>query len=80
MRGASCRAIAIAYRAIQNGDVVPSGLLSYHVVFSEAMDPTDLGPQDVLLTDTYNGTHFTPSSFTYDPGTNSATVTYDNLP
>lgn len=70
----------VASSSIQNGDVVPAGPLTYHVVFSEAMDPTGLGPQDVLLTDTYSGTSYTPSSFVYDPATNSATVTYANLP
>ncbi|TVS19950.1 MAG: hypothetical protein EA424_06450, partial [Planctomycetaceae bacterium] len=66
--------------SIWEGDVVPPGSLVYQVQFSEELATADLGAEDVTLVDSISGGSVAADAFEYDPGTSTATVTYDHVP
>ena len=66
--------------SISDGNVVQAGTVVYQAGFSEAMSTDGLGPEDVTLVDSLSGDAFTADSVTYDGGTDTVTVTYNNLP
>jgi hypothetical protein len=66
--------------SISEGEVVAPGSLVYEVQFSEELATEGLGAEDVALVDSIRGASVPADAFVYDPGTSTATVTYNNLP
>ncbi len=65
--------------SIANGDTLAPGPLTFVVTFSEELAQLGLGAEDVTLLNTLSGQSFTPTSFTYTPGTSTAQVVYGAL-
>ena len=65
--------------SVAEGDIVAPGSLVYQVQFSEELATASLGAEDVSLVESLSGAVIAASAFVYDPGTSTATVTYNNL-
>ena len=66
--------------SISQGGTVAPGPLSFLVTFSEELAQSGLGAEDVTLVEALTGQVYTPSSFTYTPGTSTLKVDYSALP
>lgn len=61
------------------GATVTPGARVYQVQFSEELAASGLGAEDVTLVESFGGASLTPDAFAYDPGTSTATITYNHL-
>ena len=69
----------VSSSSVVEDETLGPGSLVYEVQFSEELETTDLGGEDVTLGESFSGTTFTPDAFTYDPTTSIATMTYNDL-
>lgn len=71
--------------SIAEGQVAEAGDVSIEVRFNEPLQTegastTSLGPEDVILTSTHSALSIIPESLTYEQGTDTVIIAYDNLP
>ena len=66
--------------SIQQGDVIPTGSLSYVVGFSEPMNKTNLSSGDFSLKGADLNLSYSASSFSFDAAGTTLTINYANLP
>ncbi|MCU0875031.1 MAG: hypothetical protein MUE50_22090, partial [Pirellulaceae bacterium] len=65
--------------SVGENDTLAPGSLVYQVQFSEELATTSLGAEDVTLVESLSGAAIAANAFAYDPGTTTATVTYNSL-
>ena len=65
--------------SLQENDVVGGDQFVYTAQFDEALLAAELGAEDVELTGAHSGIRL-PGSFSYDPGTSTLQLSYDDLP
>lgn len=63
--------------SIGEGGVVPAGAVTFRAEFSEALNPSGLGAEDVLLRETASGVSYVPASFAYDQSAHAVIVSQD---
>lgn len=61
------------------GAIVEPGDRTYTVSFSEPLDASGLGPEDIALVEAAFGTSFTPTAFAYDSATATVTASFRGL-
>ncbi|MEZ6137701.1 MAG: pre-peptidase C-terminal domain-containing protein [Pirellulaceae bacterium] len=65
---------------ITDGQVLPTGDITFSAVFSEDLDSTDIGPEDIGLYDSISDTFYSAVSGAYSVGTRTYTANFVNLP
>jgi len=66
--------------SVQEGDVLPSGSLTYNVRFSEEMQAANLDLTDWTLHGIANNADYAPATWSYNPTTSILTLNYSALP
>lgn len=69
----------VAY-GITEDQVVTTTDIAFDVQFSEDLDEAELGPEDVMLVETFSGTTFIPDMFSYSAATDLLSLAYSGLP
>ncbi len=70
----------VIFSSLSEGDVVPTGSLTYVVGFDEPLNAAVLDPTDFTLLGVGLNRSYTPASFTYIQDTSVLTIRYANLP
>ncbi len=65
---------------ITEGEVLTTTAIAFAVQISEDLDEAELGPEDVLLVETFSGASFIPQSFSYSATTDLLSLAYGGLP